>query len=86
MLRRGPNEHVKTGLQFAQDRILRESGVLLLCSPTPWREKGMTSLRLPLRSKLAGYRAMPTLGAALHARDTQLDRKEVGATEKACLC
>jgi hypothetical protein len=63
MLRRGPNEHVKTGLQFAQDRILRESGVLLLCSPTPWREKGMTSLRLP-----------------------QLDRKEVGATEKACLC
>lgn len=46
----------------------------------------MTSLRLPLRSKLAGYRAMPTLVAALHARDNQLDRKEVGATEKACLC
>jgi hypothetical protein len=86
MLRRGPNEHVKTGLQFAQDRILRESSVLLLCSPTPRREKGVTSLRLPLRSKLAGYRAMPTLVAALRARDAQLDRKEVGATEKACLC
>jgi len=86
MLRRGPNEHVKTGLQFAQDRILRESGVLLLCSPTPWREKGMPALLLPLRSELAGYRAMPTLVAALHARDNQLDRKEVGATENACLC
>jgi hypothetical protein len=34
MLRRVPNEHVKTGLQFAEDRILREADVLLLRSPT----------------------------------------------------